>query len=152
MGYYRNGGGSVALKEGVTHEEILASLQKTMFEPEYFAKVARGGSFPKGEGDSVFSNTWYSWTDTALLMSTTSLEEFIGQFFEELEFSTDGRAFNFSDSNKIGQEDILFEHLAPFLQSEEEFARWTGEDDTHWAWSIRRGKLVELSGHIIYEG
>lgn len=149
MGYYRNGGGAVTLKEGVTHEDVLASLQKTMFEPEYFAKTANGGRSPKS-GD-VFADTWYSWTDTKSLMSTESLEEFIGQFFEEVEFSEDGRTIMFSDSNKIGQEDILFQHLAPFLQDVELFAEWHGEDEHHWAWSIKNGKLVELTGHVVYE-
>ena len=146
MGYYRNGGGSVTLKPG-TAQAALDHLKATMLDPDYLVKTARGGRSPKSK--DVLADHWYSWTDSKRLLAAKTLEEFMGQFFEDLTIDENG-VIEFSDSNKIGQEDVLFKHLAPFLQDAEQFAEWHGEDDTHWAWSIRNGVLVEMNGTIVY--
>lgn len=112
------------------------------------AKTARGGRSPKS-GD-VLEDYWYSWTDSKALLKATTLAEFMGQFFEELDYYTESRTFTFSDNNKIGQEDALMEHLAPFLQDTPEgsyAAEWTGEDGAHWAWRIEGGKAEGRQRH-----
>lgn len=51
---------------------------------------------------------------------------------------------------KIGDEDVLFNAVAPFVK-EGSFIHMVGGDGDHWRWVFRNGGCVEETGKIVWE-
>lgn len=151
MGYYRSGGGTVRFKNDADLDgAVLQHVKDTMFTDAALMKNASGGSTPKGDRP-VVETYWYAWTDSKACRNATTLIEIIGQFFEEASFDGDDlKTLTIYDRNKIGQEDILFETLAPFIEPNTNI-EWVGEDGAHWRWKFDGQAMVVQDGVISYE-
>lgn len=151
MGYYRSGGGSVRFKDGTDLDgTVLPHVKATMFTDEALVANCSGGAFP--EKGNVEDYKWYSWTDTKVCRTATTLLELIQQFVEESWFDEqDPMVLHFSDSQKIGQEEVLFQTLAPFIEANTD-VEWTGEDGAHWRWAFDGERMVVQDAAIIYPG
>lgn len=150
MGYYVDKTESrIVFKKGLDLDgAVLNAVRGKMFEPEYFAKHASGGCFPKS-GD-LFKDQWYSWTDSKQCLDATTLVEFMRQFIDEVECIDKDGALWFNFNSKMGDERLLFEALAPFLKAGS-YVDWRGEDGEHWRWEFRYGRMVEKAGRVVYE-
>jgi hypothetical protein len=152
MGYYVTGRGRVTVKEGVDMDgELLTHLKTTLLDPEFLKANARGGAHPK-KGD-VYEDYWYSWVRNDDLRDADTLEKLVGLFIdpaENLEF--DGQSIEFSYNNKIGQEELLFSLMAPYIEPSKHAVEWRGEDDTLWSWSFDGTKMEIEQGEIVYGG
>lgn len=150
MGYYRHGGGTIRFKDGSDLDgAILQHVKDTMFTAAALDQNANGGRSPKS-GDP-FVDKWYSWVDTKTCLEATQLITVIRQFLEESsQDETDPLTFYLSESNKMGQEQDLFEVLAPFIEPNTN-VEWTGEDDSHWRWKFTGDVLIVQDGVVSYE-
>jgi hypothetical protein len=117
-----------------------------MFTPERLEKEARGGSF-NGSG---YTEKWYSWVTNPPNGKFDTLEEaLLAWRFSTIELDDGGLELDYSDSSKLGQEELLFENIAPFVNDGGE-VRCVGEDNTYWRWRFANGTLVEECGEVVY--
>lgn len=100
-------------------------------EPELMKKQASGGSFgPKGK-----TACWYSWVNTEELQNAKTLEEAIeiwGWSPVPNEKTGDIVGIDY-DENKIGQESIMFQAIAPYVK-EGSYIHISGEGGEQWRW------------------
>jgi hypothetical protein len=54
------------------------------------------------------------------------------------------------EGEKIGQEDLLFEAIAPWVR-DGSYIEMSGEDDAMWRWFFHAGECHEVTPTIIWE-
>ena len=107
-----------------------------------------GGSYTsEGKTDS-----WYSWVDMKALakhLNANDLPAVLDDFGFEVSLSTDGAIIDLMYDNKTGNEEELFEAMAPVMFGITELF-WTGECSARWKWLIKNGKLRTVAGITTY--
>lgn len=114
--------------------------------------LKRGGKSPRPdplpEGPNEWQ--WFSWVGWNYHETCKDLVEVLEEFgLEGIETEEDGSVVGFYYDSKTGNEDALFEALAPFIDPDGVVA-WRGEGDEYWRWVFRNGKLVTQEGEIVY--
>jgi hypothetical protein len=111
---------------------------------------------PRPEGIGYHPARWFSWMDADYPFTCSNLLQVLQQLGFECEIAD--RDFNPTDVNlpafksgdlcnvswngeKMGQEDLFFEALAPFI-SNNSFIEWRGEDNEMWRWLFKDGTMV----------
>lgn len=142
--------------------KIPLSAEKDALEAVYRLDKAahhlkQGGSYGPGKPETK----WFSWMPEDLRTLTT-LEDLL----QTLGFRThesDGAIHVDGYDSKVGQEDLFFFALAPFIESNhsKEFAamanepasmEWTGEDGSKWKWTFEDGKMIVWEANINWTG
>ena len=142
--------------------KIPLSAEKDALEAVYRLDKAahhlkQGGSYGGGQPE----RKWFSWMPEDLRTLTT-LEDLL----QTLGFRThesDGAIHVDGYDSKVGQEDLFFFALAPFIESNynKEFAamanepasmEWTGEDGSKWRWTFEDGKMIVWEANINWTG
>jgi hypothetical protein len=117
-----------------------------MFTPERLEKEARGGSWAGG----AYLSRCYSWVENPPNGKFDTLKEALQAWgFPTIELDDGGLQIEYCDSSKLGQEGLLFENIAPFVNDGGE-VRCVGEDNTYWRWRFTNGTLVEEDGEVVY--
>lgn len=149
MGYYVSTISSqFTFKPGTDLKAVLDDVKQKMFTDEALVSKARGGAWPK-EGKAVEDHSWYSWTNTRECRQAGDIYDIIQQFFETVDISDDRMSFEVYVDNKIGQEDVLLEHLAPYLEDDSHL-RYRGEDGDLFGWRVKGGRLVEEQATVTW--
>jgi hypothetical protein len=148
MGYYVDlTDYNLRLKPELDPQYVLQQLQATMFSDDVLLRRASGGASPqRGE---VADYKWYSWTNTRKCRAATTLEEVLQEFFDDVCIASDG-TWELSHSNKSGDEDVLLEYLAPYLQPGS-YADWRGEDGSAWRWAFDGARMHMQLGRTVWE-
>jgi hypothetical protein len=147
MGYYATTlATNVTFKEGLDLDgEVLAQVKATLLDPEFFRQHAGGGRLP-ATGD-LMQDKWYSWVSTKELMEATTLAGLINCFVGDADILDGALVFGFDD--KVGNEDVLFEVLAPYIDAGG-YVEWRGEDGSHWMWMFDGTAMKVLDGEVVY--
>lgn len=139
--------------------KIPLSAEKDALEAVYRLDKAahhlkQGGSYGGGKPETK----WFSWMPEDLRTLTT-LEDLL----QTLGFRThesDGAIHVDGYDSKVGQEDLFFFALAPFIKSNhnEDFLslppsmEWTGEDGSKWKWTFEDGNMIVWEANINWTG
>jgi hypothetical protein len=139
MGYYISNINSEFKMKAENKEKALAAIKK-LFDPETINANARGGRWGDGEKQA----SWYSWVDTEKSLACETVEDAIGEWGWETR--TDEETGDIIDmyfpENKMGQEEYLFQAIAPFVE-EGSYFHMVGEDDSQWRWYFNGKDLEE---------
>lgn len=139
--------------------KIPLSAEKEALEAVYRLDVVadhlkQGGSW--GNGEKI--DKWFSWMPKDLRTITT-----LQDLLDTLGFKThESNGFICVDryEDKLGQEELFFFALAPFIQSsanEDWFGKiatmeWTGEDGSKYKWEFQDGKMLISEAMIQWDG
>jgi hypothetical protein len=140
-------------REGTDLDAVLATLKRTLLDPAVIQQHGRGG----GNVYEVATGRWihtrkYSWVDMAVLETATSVYEFIGEFVDSVEVEdADLGDWTFEFVSREGNEELLFQTLAPFLEDGSSIA-WEGSDGARWLWGFRNGQMRSYAGELRYPG
>lgn len=142
MGYYVEYNIEATFKPE-SEPEMLKAIN-ALHEPETLKAHASGGSWSGGERKEV----WYSWVDNPPPGGFTTIEDAMYAWRFDVDQWDGLKHFSFT-GEKLGQEEILFEALAPFLDGEI-FAR--GEDGEEWGFRFKDGRMIQLECIKNWEG
>ena len=142
--------------------KIPLSAEKDALEAVYRLDTAahhlkQGGSYGGGRDGAK----WFSWMPEDLRTLTT-LEDLL----QTLGFRThesDGAIHVDGYDSKVGQEDLFFFALAPFIEpnhskdflamaNEPASMEWTGEDGSKWKWTFQDGGMTVWEASINWTG
>jgi hypothetical protein len=148
MGYYATLDFSNAM--------IPLSLEKEAMEAVYRLDEAadhlkQGGSYQGGKQVSRH----FSWMPVDLREFST-----LSSLLQALGFEcviVDGNLYIERFDNKVGQEDLFFFALAPFIQQSpmnpnRASMEWTGEDGSKWRWTFHDGQMTVWEANISWTG
>ena len=126
--------------------EALAAINVLML-PENVAINGRGGSW----SGSKKNESWYSWVDTPPDNKYDNISyAFEGWGFNGLYDKEGNYVIDSCNNEKLGQEELLLNAIAPFVDLSS-YVACHGEDDAHWRWVFNNGKMVEQRGTITYK-
>jgi hypothetical protein len=149
MGYYATieMTGVIIPKENV--QKCLDAINALHSDSNLQSKASGGTS--GGPAVPVRERRWYAWvgnpvTDDGFI----SLADALRSWRHEPEQGNDGSVeiVRFM-GEKWGDDETLYHTIAPFVKDGGSIA-CKGEDGSLWAYDFRNGKLVQLTGHIVY--
>lgn len=114
-------------------EPAMLAAINALHVPELLAAQALGGSWPGGEA----KEKWYSWVDNPPEGGFTTLEEAMSAW----RYDVFSNGFSFT-GEKLGQDEVLFMALAPFLQGD---IYCRGEDDCEWGYRFHDGAMIGMT-------
>lgn len=95
----------------------------------------------------------YSWVDAQTCLATRSLAAMLEEWGWPIKIDEDdnviGISFDAGD-NKLGDEDVLFGALAPFVQAGSYLAM-VGEDGEHWRWYFDGQTCQQQHAKVTYD-
>lgn len=142
MGYYVEYSINTHIK--AKHRAAALAAINALHAPEML-KAHAGGSTVSG---GKVTDRYYSWTANPPPGGFTSLEDALSAWrFDPCVLPTGDVEFSWS-GQKLGDEEILFRTLAPFLEDGTIDAK--GEDSQFWRFEIEDGEITELQGRIEY--
>ena len=97
-------------------------------------------------GDS--SGQHFSWVDNDF-HKLDNLEEMFKEWRWEIEKSGKNYVIVGFLGEKLGDEEILFKTIAPYMN--EGYIIMKGEDDSIWKWKFRNGRFREVSGRVVFD-
>jgi len=107
----------------------------------------RGGSYSGGQKTA----SWFSWVDTKTALNTSTLADMFDEWGWSVEEDEDGNINGlWFDRDKIGQEELLFQTIAPWVKSGS-YVEMHGEDGTMWRWCWENGKCSEKYANVSWE-
>lgn len=138
MGYCMTQRGSEFLIRGQNFSAALAAVKALAYKPEQMS----GGS-SKGE-------RWYAWVDTNGFVNAATLADAIGAWRWSTTVINGGIVDIYFKGEKLGDDMILFEALAPFVE-DGSFIDMEGEDGSLWRWVFDGKTVREVEGRVVYE-
>ena len=106
-----------------------------------------GGSWSsKGKTSSSFA-----WVDTEKFANAKTLKDALHEWRWEVEFMAEDIITIYFEGEKLGDDSILFDALAPFVEPGS-YIEMSGEDNAIWRWSFDGKTCVEESPYIDWEG
>jgi hypothetical protein len=144
MGYYITLRSGNFYMEADKKEEALRLFKENMLA--HVDKLGRGGHYgPDGKIE-----TWFSWTSNKTLQEAKTIEDVIDQFGWEPEVDDYGNITNiYFEQEKQGQEDLLFETIAPCVRAGS-YLEMEGEEGAVWRWYFDGEKMLDQSGTVVY--
>jgi hypothetical protein len=119
--------------------------------------LKQGGSY--GNGKTI--DKWFSWMPKDLSTITT-LQDLLDTLGFRTHVTHDNAIHVDGYENKLGQEELFFFALAPFIQSSiagnDWFGKmpatmeWTGEDGSKYKWEFQDGKMSVSEAMIHWDG
>jgi len=151
MGYYASLDSSNAMIPLSQEKEALEALYRLNDAADH---LKQGGTYSGGTQQSRH----FSWMPVDLREFATLSDLLQALGFECVPVNGNLRIVGYD--NKVGQEDLFFFALAPFIrQSEMEpsFDRnasmeWTGEDGSKWRWTFQDGKMFVWEANMSWTG
>ena len=91
----------------------------------------------------------FSWVDEDFYKLNTAIQLMQAFRWEPtIDDNGDVADINFT-GEKLGDDKIFFEAIAPFVESDS-YIEMKGEDDEKWRWVFKKGKLYEISPETIW--
>lgn len=157
MGYYVNGYGHLTIEKSK-----LGDAYKALCALNDRDEIKRGGSYggggvdqssPRPEGLSYHPARWFSWMDANYPDTCPDLVSVLTSLgFELVEKDAPNDkviCWDVMYDNKMGQEDLFTEALAPYVATGEIY--WTGEEGEKWREVFINGSYKRQSAVITYE-
>jgi len=150
MGYYVN----------ITENSMF--IKKENFELCYEAMCAlnnnndikNGGAYGKNiqyvKGNEWDENKWFSWMPWNYPETCKTFISILAELGFEYNLDEEGNLVWLNYSSKIGQEDLFFKAIAPFV-NKGSYVNWMGEDNLMWQWYFDGKELIEKTAVIRYE-
>jgi hypothetical protein len=110
------------------HKPAVLQIWKDLNKPEN-DHLKNGGSYSQGGKTS----SWYSWMDADYDTKCNSVEDVLGELGFSYEVMADGETVITGYDRKIGQEQLFFDAVAPFVSGSID---WEGEDGCDWTWNF----------------
>lgn len=105
----------------------------------------RGGSWSNGEQQE----RWFSWMPIDYAVTCETAEAILTELGFEIQHDVDGSIIGLEYDNKIGQESLFLQAIAPFVEKGS-YINWIGEDGALWQYFFDGQKMVELEAKITY--
>ena len=110
-------------------------------------ELGHGGSWAGGK--KIDAN--YSWVDTSEFLNAKTLEDAILAWGWSTDTDKDGNINYIGfDSEKLGDEPVLFEAIAPFVKNGS-YIEMSGEDGNIWRWVFDGETMREKAARIVYD-
>lgn len=113
------------------------------------------GNPDNGYGSDGRSEAWFSWCDMDQLTMALEDNDFIIVLecfrFDVILDETSGDITDLHFDCKCGDEERLFEYLAPVLPGVTRLT-WSGEGGERWRWLIKDGKFRHIDGIVSFPG
>ena len=125
-------------------QEALAAV-RALFQPDAIDLLARGST----------ANWWgftyhYSWVDTAAALSCATLPAMLAEWGWGCSLNDAGDILGIDfESERLGQEDILFAALAPFVTAGS-FIQMLSEDGEQWRWVFDGEAMREVRAVVTF--
>ena len=119
-------------------------VRKENFDNAYKAMVAlnenddlkRGGSY----GPNGMTEKWFSWMDPNYPDSCPDFQSVMGALGFVTEYDANGDLVKLEYDNKMGQEDVFLQAIAPYVESGSHMV-WHGEDGMVWVQIFKNGQI-----------
>lgn len=135
MGYYVKGAGHIVFNS----EDRKQAAFKALCELNKRDDLKEGGSYE--EGAKVES--WFSWMDSNYDKEARDLDHILEMLgFNIVNRSDDGLILIVDYDNKMGQEDLFLQTMAPFVAEMKIY--WMGEDGRRWNILIENGSTIDM--------
>lgn len=86
----------------------------------------------------------FSWVDTKTVIESKTLEEAMDEIRYVPLYNFDGNICNVGfTGEKYGDEDVFFNALAPYVESDS-YMCFEGEDGDTWKWVFKNGKVKQI--------
>jgi len=146
MGYYMNQRDSIFTIKAENKEAALEAVKALATKDNRFTNAGRIASV---NGREVKVRC-YSWVNDNYIDAKT-LKEAVSCWRWCLEEDNTGDVIGiYFEGEKLGNDEVLFEALAPFVESDS-YIEMSGEEAALWRWSFERGELVERNATITWE-
>jgi hypothetical protein len=132
----------VSWKDAAARAAALPQIQATLFTDQALLALADGGNYG-GTSDQqpVAQRRWYSGTNTLICRSATDIADILGEFFDR--FDDQGEThWQLTFDNKLGQNQLLMETLAPFIAAGS-YLSWEDEDGDRFRWEFDGTVMAE---------
>ena len=132
----------VSWKDAAARASALPHVQATLFTDEALLALADGGNYG-GTSDQqpVAQRRWYSGTNTLACRSATDIADILREFFDR--FDDQGEThWPLAFDNKLGQQQLLLETLAPFI-GPGSYLIWEDEDGDRFRWEFDGAGMKE---------
>lgn len=142
MGYYVSGySEDFRLKAGQDK-----AIMDQMRELNKRDDLKQGGSY----GPNGAREYWFSWMNNADF-DTNDIANFLEAVGFDYEKDENGDIIHLTYDSKIGQEDLFFAVMAPFIENGSKI-HWRGEDYEQWGWKFEGGKMFIVTPVIDWNG
>lgn len=142
-------------------------LSKVNFDDAYKAMCAlndrddlkRGGSYGGGgidarsdrpAGLNYHPHKWFSWLDPDYPDKLKTTPDILQQIGFDLHYDDNGNIVYLQYDNKMGQEDLFLEAIAPFVKRNS-YIIWRGEDGEHWKDIFINNRIVRKAGYLTFD-
>jgi hypothetical protein len=123
-------------------DKALAAVKALMGEEDKMS----GGSYEGGR----LTERWFSWVTTEQVIHAKTLAEALWAWRWEAVVDEDGVSAIYFNGEKWGDDDKLFQALAPFVKCGS-YISFRGEDGCMWQFYFEGGKMKEKQGRVIFE-
>jgi len=132
----------VSWKDAAARASALPHVQATLFTDEALLALADGGNYG-GTSDQqpVAQRRWYSGTNTLACRSATDIADILREFFDRFD-DQGGTHWQLRFDNKLGQQQLLMETLAPFIAAGS-YLSWEDEDGDRFRWEFDGTVMAE---------
>jgi hypothetical protein len=123
-------------------EEALSAIKSLMTDTSNMAGSCFGGGVEMGR--------WYAWVHTESVLQSQTLMEAL-EAWRWMPFINNDGDIDFISfrGEKMGQDEVLFQALAPYVTSGSYIAM-RGEDGVLWRWYFQNGSCLEQEGRVVY--
>jgi len=151
MGYYVN----ISESSLLIKKENFESCYEAMCDLNNNNSIKNGGAYGVDiqyvEGNKWDKNKWFSWMDWNYPETCKTFIDILEKLgFEYFKFDEQGNLVELNYGSKIGQEQLFFEAIAPYI-GKGSYINWVGEDNLMWQWYFNGKELIEKSAIIRYE-
>lgn len=151
MGYYMSVEGQEFLIKRKNMAGALAAIKG--LDPNSPDSPKAGGGRWDGERQEKVER-WYSWVNTKEYQDAETLEDALMAWrwppYMDKSTNPEEEIVNLEfDGEKIGNEEVLFDTIAPFVESGS-WIEMLGEDGCRWRWLFHKGELHEIYPEIVW--
>lgn len=138
MGYY------------MTQRSSNFTIKKSKFDDALKAIKKLLNNSKQMSGGSSTGERWFSWVETTAFLNAKTLPDALMAWRWKATVSekTGNIIDLFFIGEKIGDDEVLFNALAPFVERGS-YIEMEGEDGNYWKWVFNK-KLTSLEGKVVY--
>ena len=135
MGYYMD---QMESDFKIKKENFSAALVAIKALAEQLEEKASGGSFGPNRIER-----WFSWVVTSEFVDAKTLVDAIKAWRWQAQLNSDGDiSALYFEGEKLGDDEVLFDALAPFVE-DGSYIQMSGEEDAMWRWVFKNGVMLE---------
>ena len=105
---------------------------------------------PRPEGMNYHPMKWFSWMEPNYPETLKTFPEILTALGFDVSYDEVGNIDGLSYNNKIGNEDLFLQAIAPFVRNGS-YINWMGEDHTMWQNSFDGEKMTTKTGRVVFD-